>query len=298
MTRAEWLAWRKEGIGGSDAPIIMEVSPWKTIGELYEDKVAKEIVDSPPNFQQERGIRMEPRIRSLFEILANESYETALLVMDQFPFMRVSLDGRSANREVIIEIKVSGKADWTASKEHGIVPKKYYPQIQHALLISGAKECIYLSYLWTKTEEMVLDREKLAIIKVMPDPAYQKTLFEKCEAFWTKNVQRRIHPQFVVRENEVEIDPEETEQAKKVLAWKILDDQIKELSARQEAMRKDIVDFMTRKGMKDAICNGVRIREMKRAGNIDYKKIPEIQGLDLEQYRGKEILFWKMELQK
>ena len=34
----EWLDWRKKGIGSSDAPIIMGVSPWKTPFELWEEK--------------------------------------------------------------------------------------------------------------------------------------------------------------------------------------------------------------------------------------------------------------------
>ena len=31
---------------------------------------------------------------------------------------------------------------------------------------------------------------------------------------------------------------------------------------------------------------GVSVTRLWKRGNIDYKKVPELQGLDLEQYRG------------
>ena len=36
----EWLIWRAQGIGASDAPIIMGVSPWSNIIALWRDKRA------------------------------------------------------------------------------------------------------------------------------------------------------------------------------------------------------------------------------------------------------------------
>ena len=39
MPREQWLRLRKRGIGGSDAGVIMGVSPYRSILELYEDKI-------------------------------------------------------------------------------------------------------------------------------------------------------------------------------------------------------------------------------------------------------------------
>ncbi|MCJ7483244.1 MAG: YqaJ viral recombinase family protein, partial [Thermodesulfovibrionales bacterium] len=30
----EWLSWRRNGIGASDAPVVMGLSPWQKAGEL------------------------------------------------------------------------------------------------------------------------------------------------------------------------------------------------------------------------------------------------------------------------
>jgi putative phage-type endonuclease len=39
MTRDEWLAARRTGIGGSDIAAILGLSPWRTPLDVYRDKV-------------------------------------------------------------------------------------------------------------------------------------------------------------------------------------------------------------------------------------------------------------------
>jgi len=39
LSEAEWLAWRRQGIGGSDAAAILGISPWRTARDLYDDKL-------------------------------------------------------------------------------------------------------------------------------------------------------------------------------------------------------------------------------------------------------------------
>ena len=42
MTHEEWLKWRSEGLGSSDAPIIMLTFPFgKTPYMLWEEKILK-----------------------------------------------------------------------------------------------------------------------------------------------------------------------------------------------------------------------------------------------------------------
>lgn len=40
-TEAEWLAARRGGIGGSDAPIVLDQSPWKSPLELWGEKIGR-----------------------------------------------------------------------------------------------------------------------------------------------------------------------------------------------------------------------------------------------------------------
>lgn len=39
LSREEWLAYRRQGIGGSDAASIMGISPFRTARDIYYDKL-------------------------------------------------------------------------------------------------------------------------------------------------------------------------------------------------------------------------------------------------------------------
>ena len=41
LTREEWLELRRNGIGGSDASVVMGKNPWRSIQQLWEDKTGK-----------------------------------------------------------------------------------------------------------------------------------------------------------------------------------------------------------------------------------------------------------------
>mgnify|MGYP003308094406 CR=1 FL=1 len=42
MERTEWLARRRQGIGGSDVAAILGLSPWRTALDVYHDKTGAE----------------------------------------------------------------------------------------------------------------------------------------------------------------------------------------------------------------------------------------------------------------
>ena len=45
MTENDWLAWRKTGIGGSEAGIILGSNPYRTKRELFYEKTGVEPVN-------------------------------------------------------------------------------------------------------------------------------------------------------------------------------------------------------------------------------------------------------------
>lgn len=78
----------------------------------------------------------------------------------------------------------------------------------------------------------------------------------------------------------------------------VLSDQYIELLAKQEQIKSEIEDlkkdiFAKAKGGKDKI-GQLTVTNIERKGAVDYKKIPELKGLDLEQYRKKPTNFWKI----
>ena len=64
----EWLNYRREGIGASDASIIMGKSKYKTIQELWEEKTGLVEPDNKTNFIQKKGHDLEIKARYFIEL--------------------------------------------------------------------------------------------------------------------------------------------------------------------------------------------------------------------------------------
>lgn len=65
-TEAEWLADRYNGVGASEAAIVVGASRWSSPWALYESKVNRKS-DFTPNEMSEAGHRLEPCIAQWFE---------------------------------------------------------------------------------------------------------------------------------------------------------------------------------------------------------------------------------------
>ena len=66
LTREEWLQLRRNGIGGSDASVIMGKNPYRSILQLWEEKTGKLLVTDNGNEFTYWGNVMEPIIRKEF----------------------------------------------------------------------------------------------------------------------------------------------------------------------------------------------------------------------------------------
>lgn len=171
---SSWHEWRSQGIGASDAPIIMGVSPWSTPYQLWQEKRGVLRVKSDGNWATDRGNRLEPKARASYEFKVGFLSPPTLVVNQVYPFIRASLDGYNAQFRRILEIKCPGKADH-AKAISGEVPEKYFPQLQHQLLATGqAIQNDYYSY----------DGESGVLVICDPDSSYQRLLLEKLQEFW------------------------------------------------------------------------------------------------------------------
>ena len=69
LSREDWLAYRRLGIGGSDVAAIMGISPFATIRDLYNDKtgVLPLIDEEESNWvAKEVGHRLEDLVAEIF----------------------------------------------------------------------------------------------------------------------------------------------------------------------------------------------------------------------------------------
>lgn len=270
----DWKKWRSEGLGASDAPIVMGVSPWKTRYQLWEEKCGLNVKDDGNNWATRRGNDLEPKARAHYELLHTIDMPVAFVQHKDYPFIRASLDGYNEEKRVILEIKCPGKEDHEKARV-GEIPDKYWPQVQHQLLATGADYVHYYSF----------DGESGHLVIAEPDPDYIDGLFKELCLFW-ELVQTRTPPDLGTKDFKTVRDKEFLAL---VNEWRSLDSQIAVLAAAQKKCREEIIAKLPH---PNVICGDLKIFRTFRKGNVDYGKIPQLEGVDLEQFRKVGSLYY------
>lgn len=204
----EWLEIRRSKIGASDANIIMGCSRFKTRDQLLIEKIDPSKEKKKDNtFITDKGHRYESIIRSVVEIDLGIDFTPIVAISEN---LIASLDGYNEETKTILECKYVGAKDFEIVKS-GSHLEQYYPQIQHQLLVTGARECILA---------VMTDDKKIATVRVPPDKAYiTKKLKPALNLFWSdwKNV--NVDSDYSENEtlySQLESYKEKTEQFKKL----------------------------------------------------------------------------------
>jgi len=264
-----WEEWRAKGLGSSDAPIIMGVSPWLTPYELWEQKT-KRSKPKETNWAMERGNQLEPKARAHYQLLCEIDMPATLREHALYSCLRASLDGYSAEKGGrILEIKCPGKEDH-AKAVAGQIPEKYIWQLVHQLAVANAEVADYFSF----------DGERGVIVPFHRDLKLEEKLIQQELAFW-ELIKTDTPPELGERDFKVLRGKKEKALFEKFKKLKLDADASSE---RLEEVRKEILDQI-----KDprVICADVQLMRIERKGAIDYSKIPELKSIDLEQYRKK-----------
>lgn len=281
MTPEEWKAWRAKGIGASEAPIIMNVSPWRTRFQLWESKTGLVPDTWEGNSATRRGQELEPKARAHYELTYGIEMPVVHVEHKEYPFIRASLDGYNEQQSIVLEIKCPGKDDHDLAKQ-GKVPEKYYPQLQHQLLASGAAKVHYYSF----------DEVSAHLVEVLPNAEYCQKLLNELIIFWGM-VQTKQPPEFEDRDFKKVKDIEAITALAK---WNDVKSQIEALEKQETELREQILEKLEKHPRWKH--DGTTIYKSFRKGSIDYAKIPEIKGLDLEQYRKKGSSSWTFRREK
>jgi putative phage-type endonuclease len=170
----EWLSWRRQGIGASDAPVIMGHSPWQKESELLLLKTGRK-TEAPANQAMQRGKRLEPLARLAYVNYTGVDVVPMCVQSLAYDWMRASLDGLSPDGGHVVEIKCPGEKDHQLA-DSGIIPEKYYAQLQHILAVTGLAEISYWSFRFDHT----------VLLKIKRDDSFITGLIEKEAAFWAR----------------------------------------------------------------------------------------------------------------
>jgi putative phage-type endonuclease len=168
----EWKAFRRSHICASDAIVILGRSPWKSLQDLYEEKVFG--FEQEENPYMSRGKELEPLALESFEKETGLAMFPLVFKHDLIQWMAVSYDGITIQRDAIVEIKCPGRKDHEYAVSKKRIPPKYQPQIQHQMSIADLNFAYYYSF----------NGEQGVIIEVKRDQDLIDLLLEKEQAFW------------------------------------------------------------------------------------------------------------------
>lgn len=172
MTHSEeWHAFRRQGIGGSDANTIMGGDPEKILRLWKEKRGEIEPEDLSKVLPVRMGSFTEPLNIQWFEEHTGKvvTHNGDQRVSDEHPFMRCTLDGMVGDDCVFEAKHVSAFA-----REDEILGR-YFPQLQHNMLVTGANFAILSVFYGTLKYELA---------QVSAEPIYQAQLVEAERRFW------------------------------------------------------------------------------------------------------------------
>lgn len=138
MGRLQWLLTRRQGIGGSDAGIIMGLNKYKTAFELWLDKTGQVLPDESAGEAAYWGNQMEEVVAKEFEKRTGKKVRRSNM-MYQHPehdFMLANVDRFIVGEDALLECKTASAylaKEWEADE----VPATYLVQIQHYLAVTG-----------------------------------------------------------------------------------------------------------------------------------------------------------------
>ena len=138
---ADWLEYRKRGIGGSDASVVCGVSRYKSPMELWLDKTGQ-LPAQEAGEAAYWGTQLEPFVRAEFTKRTGIEVQCVrqLLQSGELPFMLASLDGVCEVPDYgtcVFEAKTASA--YKAAEWEGSIPDEYQLQIQHYMAVTGYK---------------------------------------------------------------------------------------------------------------------------------------------------------------
>ena len=263
-----WLAHRRDLRNASETAAVLGISPWVTPYQLWLLKTGR--AEQPTNAAMLRGTELEPLARHAYEVEAAQVMQPLVL---QDGAYGASLDGMTLGGELIVEIKCPMRGQdstlWrsVASAE---VPSHYMAQIQHQLMVSKAA----LAHLWVFDGQVgllhVIEPQAVLIAQIRqawdafqvyldsdtPPPLVDADTLRRDDDTWCSAAEAYLKAKLAAQASDEALD-----QAKQALVA---------LAAHPREQGA-----------------GVTVTRFWKVGSVDYKKVPELSGVDLDVYRGK-----------
>ena len=263
----DWHRWRLQGIGASDAPVIMGEGIFNTPKQLWSIKTRR-ATEEEAGWAARRGRELERAARRAYERQFEIQMEPLCLVHERLDWMRASLDGLSFDGSIVLEIKCPMNLRDRNAAAQGRVPAHYYSQLQHQLEVSAADEAHYWSF----------DGRSGCLVKIRPDRDHIKRLVDAEGEFW-RRVEENRWPEL----DDSDLDLTANSQWRSLaVQYRKVRTQFEKLSLEERKLRALLDRLAT---SRRTFGCGVEVLKSFRRGAVDYAQVPELRGVNLEKYR-------------
>lgn len=259
-----WHELRRQGLGGSDAPVVAGLSPWKSAYELWLEKVSQ-----PETHRTEEYLAMghllEGPVAEEFAKRTGHEVHTApvLLRSVEHPFMQANVDRLVGPLDALLgglEVKTTSRGtDWEDGEEV-VVPLRVQAQNLHYMTVTGYKRW------WTAVLIGGQGGFRIHVIESEWTQRAADTLVELEADFWDK-VQRNVAP-----------STDGTDSTKRALQkrWEV--DPGKVVEVTEEQVRALLEERRTKKALKSALDNDLAVVDAELMSMLGDAEVATVGG--------------------
>jgi len=279
-----WKLYRMEHHNASEAGALMGVAPaWMQMNTPYKLWQFKQgEFEVKENGFMRHGTRNEPVARAKLSHTLLQAFEDAVF---EDGIYSASLDGYSvdaAGTTTKVEIKCPAAGKKSESWKfavNGEIPPHYYWQIIHQEMVCPTDVTFFAVYDADSCELIILDMDEAM--------AGWRDDVPKLREAWESFIETPPEPDWEEKSSGEWLRAEVAfEAAKTALA---------DAEELVKQTKQDLIDLTVTERARGAI---VEVSKRQRKGAIQYKQVPELDGVVLEKYRGKSSSFWDVRLRK
>ena len=185
LSRDEWLKYRKQGIGGSDAGAICGLNPYTTAMHVYYDKTSETASDTDSEAMRQ-GRDLEDYVARRFMEASGKKVRraNAIFCHEDHPFMLANVDRMVSGENAGLECKTA--SPYMAGKwKDGSIPMHYQIQCCHYMAVCGADAWYIAALIYGK---------EFIVHKIERDEEIISDLIQIEQDFWEKHVQNHTLP--------------------------------------------------------------------------------------------------------
>ena len=281
----EWLDARRGLLTGSNIGAALGVNPWKTPEDLIRQMV-RDYHGAPSEFSG----NMATEYGTAHEPLATMDYmgktgrhpeECGFYIHPELPWLGASPDA-FVDDDRLLEIKcpfgLRNKKGAELVFKTAAEQPHYYAQMQIEMACTGRTICDF--YQWAPNGDS------------LEEAPYSAEWFTenlpRLEKFYQWYLSERDNPEHL---------EDKAKEINTLKAAKLIEeyDRAKAAIDDAEARKKEIMaELVQLSKERDAVIHGRKLTKVERKGNVNYSKVPELKGVDLEPYRGKSSEFWRL----